>query len=135
MHLCKYLITSGPTKTRNVCLKDITFLNYRGGTIDQHSREIFDRVAASITFREQKNREKWDKLMQEAIADLLLNPMHVTACIVSELWKLPGMTLDTPTYAFYNQDSTRIVSASEALEYLCHVAEVLGENRLDFKPY
>jgi hypothetical protein len=135
MRSCEYLITSGPRKTTNVCLKDIIFLNNRGGVIDQKSDGIFNAAASSIIFREQKNGEKWEKTTQESTSDPLLNPTRVLAFIVSELWKLPGTTEDTPICTFYDDGSTRTVSSSDALEHLRRTAEVIGEDKLGFKPH
>ena len=134
MRSCEYLITKGPRKTTNVCLKDIEFRNHRGGTINQKSSSIFNAAAVSVTFREQKNGEKWDRSTQEATADPLMNPARVLACLVSELWKLQSTTSDTPMCTFYDKGSTRTVSASDALEHLRRVAEVLGEENTGFKP-
>ena len=134
MRSCEYLITQGPRKTTNICIKDITFRNRKGGEIDQHSPGIFTAAAVSINFREQKNGEKMDRTTQEATADPLMDPVRVMAHIVTELWKLPGTTRETPICTYYGQGSTRTVSASDALEHLRRVAEVMGPDKLGFTP-
>lgn len=132
MRSCEYLITSGPRKTTNVCLKDIVFVNRRGGTIPQRSKRIFDASAVSIIFREQKNSEKWDKSTQERTADPLLDPVRIAALIVTRLWSLPSTTEDTPICNFWDGDDMRSCTAADALAYLRKIAESLGEENLGF---
>ena len=135
MRSCEYLITQGSRKTTNVCLRDIEFRNHRGGTITHQSLDIFGVAAVSVTFREQKNGDKWDRTTHEATADPLMNPVRVLAHLVTELWKLPGTMPDTPICTYYDNGSTRTVSASDALEHLRRVAKVLGEENIGFKPH
>ena len=42
---------------------------------------------------------------------------------------------DTPFCTFYKNSSTRMISIGNALEYLQQVAEVIGKDKLGFKPY
>ena len=130
MSSCEQFITIGTRKTTNVCLKDIMFVNNRGGLINKRSDHIYNAAVVSLTFREQKNGEKWETNTQEATTDPLLKPVRLLACVVSELWKLTGTTGDTLTCTFYDQCSACAVSSTDALEHLRGVAEVLGKDKL-----
>ena len=85
-------MTTGPRLTTSACMKDIEFVNFRGGIINQRSEAIFSASAVRITFREQKNKEKWDAVTQEAINDPLTNPVRIMAWTIRHLWSLPSIT-------------------------------------------
>ena len=63
-----------------------------------------------------------------------MNLARVLAYLVTKLWILPSVTLDTPLCTFSNKDSSRTLSVLDTLKYLHRVAEVLGDEDTDFKP-
>ena len=132
MRSCEYLITTGPRITTNACIKDIEFISFRGGIIDKKSETIFSAATVRITFHEQKNKEKWDAVTQEATCDPLMNPVRVIAWLARYLWSLPPATRETPLRAYYSQGELRTVSAKEALDFLHSIAEAIGESELGF---
>ena len=52
MRSCEHLMTTGPRLTTSACMKDIEFVNFRGGIINQRSEAIFSAAAVRTTFRE-----------------------------------------------------------------------------------
>lgn len=134
MRSCEYLITSGPRITVNIRLKHVVFLNERGGTIAQRSPEIFNAHSTSLIFENQKNKVKWDKSTQESTSDPLLNPTRALAAIVSELWKDPRTTEDTPICTFYEDGTAKFVTGDDMLKFMRRTAEAIGEDKLGFSP-
>ena len=132
MRSCEYLVTSGPRITINVRLRHVVFLNERGGTIPQRSPQIHNAHSTSIMFENQKNKVKWDKSTQESTKDPLLNPTRALVSIVDELWKDPRTTEDTPICTFYEDGSTKYVTASDMLDFMRRTAEAIGEDKLGF---
>ena len=79
MRSCEHLITTGPRRTTNLCMKDAIFVTRTGGHIDQKTGDIFAAAAVRIKFRRQKNKDDGDIVTQEKTADPLLNPVRVIA--------------------------------------------------------
>ena len=113
-------------------MKDVSFRNYRGGTIDQRSEDAFHVSDVSVTFGEQKNGEKWDKSTHEATLDPLTNPARVFS---PHSFSIMEVTRDDRRHAymhFHGKGSTRPVSYKGTLEHLRRIADALGEENLSF---
>ena len=132
MRSCEYLITTGPRRTTNACMKDVMFVTRTGGHIDQKTGDIFAAAAVRIKFRRQKNKDDGDIVTQEKTADPLLNPVRVIAFLVTELWTHPATTWDTPLCTYITDSGVRTISTNDALSYLRRIAEAIGEDKLGF---
>ena len=119
-------MTLGPRKTTNVCLKDFTFANQGVEKANQGSLEIFYARKVNVIFREEKNKKKWETTTQEATVNPLVSLGRVVACIVSDLWKMQGTSVDSPTCVRHDRGDIRKASAPEALSHLLWVAESIG---------
>ena len=65
MRSCECLITTGPRRTTNACMKDVTFVTRTGGYVDQKTGDIFAAAAIRMKFRRQKNKDDGDIVTQE----------------------------------------------------------------------
>jgi hypothetical protein len=131
MRSCEYLHVNGDRKTEILRLHDIRFYANKVDITSQSS-ELHLAEFICITFREQKNGVKHEKITMSRTGDPILCPVTQAAAIVTRLLALPGASSITPINTYQSGQFLYTLTATTALHRLRLRASQLGPTILGF---
>ena len=132
---CEYTTAASERKTKTISLKNIQFSTERGVIIPHDNPSIFQAKFVSITFEEQKNAVKFERIAQQRSNDPILCPVRNTAALVTRIRSIPGTDDDTLACTYQNEKGkVCVVSQTVLLKHYRIAAEAIGEDKLGFKP-
>ena len=99
-------------KTKLLCLRNLRF--FRNGTVQDHRLEDTHKAdLISITFEDQKNRQKNQSINLHRSKDDTLCPVRAWSTTTKRIWSYEGTTKDTPVNCFvFNKKFLRITNSN-----------------------
>ena len=82
---CMFSVTTGNLKTAIVALCYIYFLHKNNSTILYDSDEILIAFSISVTFINQKNSQKMDRIANHNTSNAVLNPVQIFRALICYL--------------------------------------------------
>ena len=134
MRSCECSITTGPRKTHPVELRGVRFFCRDRSIIAHDDREIFKAYAVSLTFIDEKNRNKWESTTTEYANDPFINSVMQCAHLVWKLRAAPGTTDTTQMYHYFADNKLHQIKQTQLLTFLRATACSVGESTLGFHP-
>lgn len=136
MRSCEYTKTPNQEnrKTKLLCLRNINF--YKKGSvapIDTKSPTIeAEADMVSITFEDQKNREKLETVTNHKSGDKTLCPVLAWQKIVKRIQSYPESNQDTPVNVFYRNGKRQYITNTNVLIELRKAVKNIGFDHLGF---
>jgi hypothetical protein len=116
-------------RLQNICF----FKNRRQLQLQSNDLESADSMA--ITFKMQKNDEKFDTVTHGRTDDSVLCPVLQWACLVSRIWTYPGASLDTNVCTVWQNGRMEDITSKTILQHLRAACTTIKSACLGFKPH
>ncbi len=119
MRSCEYLKVprTEDRKTKTLCLRNIRFFK-QGKEIPNNSKLCLEAHIVSITFEDQKNREKFDTVNLHRSNDKLLCPVRSWGNTTLRIHSYPGSTMDTQVNTFSANNKIYHFSSQDVIKLL-----------------
>jgi hypothetical protein len=134
MRSCEYLRVSGAKdkKTKLLCIRNLRFfLNNK--QLDLQSDLLQNADLVSITFKDQKNGQKFDTVNLQNSKDKLLNPVVAWAKTTKRIMSYPGTSRNTSINLYLIEKTPYFFTDKNVIQTLRSAARKIGENSLGFK--
>mmetsp|Transcript_4792 Transcript_4792/g.6205 ORF Transcript_4792/g.6205 Transcript_4792/m.6205 type:complete len:400 (+) Transcript_4792:13-1212(+) len=133
MRSCEYLKVPAQEdrKTKLLKLKNIRFFK-NGKELPHNHLNLNSADVVSITYEDQKNRDKFNTVHLHKSKDPLLCPVKAWAHIVQRIRSYPGSTRNTPVNTFFINNELQQFKSKDAIDLLRASAEALSEKELGF---
>ena len=102
-------------KTKTLTLKGIQFSTGTGAPIPHSDSAMFNAPFITLTFFDQKNGVKFDRITQQRTSDPVMCPVRQAASLVRRIRKINGITEDTLICAYEFDSKIFHVSQSSLL--------------------
>ena len=133
MRSCEYLKvpTQDDRKTKLLCLRNIRFFIAHRELV-QHLDDLSSATLISITFKDQKNREKNQTINLHKSKDSLLCPVKAWSKIVKRIWSYEGTSRDSPVNCFQFQSKPLRITSANVISYLRATVAKMPDFNLGF---
>lgn len=132
---CEYSKVNGERKTKLLQVQDICFRQGHS-LLKSHSYNILSTATSvSLTFRDQKNNERFETITQHRSTHKTLCPVKLWARIISKIRSIPGSSDLSPVCFYYDTQTskTSLISSTQILQALRWAVIQIGEDILGFK--
>ncbi len=136
MRSCEYLQVNDQKdrKTKILCLRNFRFFNNQT-PIQLNSPFKYEATVLTITFEDQKNREKFDSVTCHRTEDLILCPIKSSARLIDRiLLSTPNVSYDTQINSFSDKNKIIHLTNTMAIKFLRHAVKAMGSELLGFTP-
>jgi hypothetical protein len=133
MRSCEYLKVSGTRKTKLLTVEDIQF-HKENREIDRQSQQTFDSDTVSVTFRDQKNGELYQRRTAWRTNDPTLCPVRAWSSIVTRILSYKECSIKSSVNTVRVDGKIVLITATTMTTYLRSAATTLGRDRLGFGP-
>ena len=133
---CEYLKVPNAKEKKTKCLTLRNIVFHLNGAVIPHSSLLLlaaDNIA--ITFKTQKNGQKFDTVTQWATHHDTLCPVTQWASLVKRIRTYPGENDDTNISAVWHHGKTHHITSKEITDALRNGLSVFGNDKLRIKPH
>lgn len=133
MRSCEYSETPRheERKTKILCIKNIRFFN-NNSEVDHSSQILEDSSSVSVTFEDQKNREKFETITMYTNDDKVLNPVRAWSNIVKRVLSYPKASKNSQVNLFLLDNKHFHISSKNVLTALRSTVRTIGSKELGF---
>ena len=134
MRSCEYskVQSQEDRKTKLLCARNLRF--FKGNNlIPQSSKSISEAEVISITFEDQKNREKHETVNLHRSNDNTLCPVRAWTKVIKRLHSYKNFTTNMPINTFVLNNSTKYITNSNISSTLKSTVDSMPEFNLGFK--
>jgi hypothetical protein len=134
--LCKYsrVPQSKENRTQLLRLQNIHFFK-KGHQLPLQSNDLESADSVAITFKMQKNDEKFDTVTHGRTDDSVLCPVLQWACLVSRIWTYLGVSLDTNVCTVWRNGRMEHITSKTILQHLRAACATIGSACLGFEQH
>ena len=131
---CEYLKVpqQEDRKTKLLRIRNVRFFKC-GKNVTHSSPSLSSSDIVSITFEDQKNREKFDTVNLHRSEDEVLCPVKAWASTIKRLWSYPKTSKNTPVNLFLSKNKLYEISSKKIIDTLQKAVTEIGEKSLGFK--
>lgn len=138
MRSCEYLKTPEDEfkKTKTLRVRNIRFFS-KNNLVELKKTNpdlINEAQIISITFEDQKNREKFDTITLHRNNDEILCPVKSWIRIIQRILNYPRTTEETKVCYFHEKNSTYEITNTIVIKHLRNAAICIGCKELGFSP-
>ena len=133
MRSCEYskVQAQNDRKTKLLCLRNFRFFA-NNKELDQKKDDIASASLISITFEDQKNREKNESINLHKTSDKTLCPVKSWAKTINRIWTYEGTSLDTPINEFRRNNKSFQISNNNIKNALKSTVDTMQDFNLGF---
>lgn len=136
MRSCEYLKVPQPQdkKTKQLCIRNFRF-SKQGRSIDLSSNEILQADKLSITFEDQKNRERNETVTLYRTKDDVMCPVKAWGKTVQRIMSYDNSSPDTPISTYISGTTKIDFTDKDVIRALRYAVSKIGKETLGFEAH